>query len=71
MSEVMDRPSQGRLESVVDGQRAEFSYRVEDRHLILSHTEVPAMPGGRAIGGRLVRAVVDRAEWNGLAVAPW
>ncbi len=71
MDEVTDRPELGRFELVVDGHRAELVYRVEDDALLLIHTEVPAELGGRGIGGRLVRAALDRSVREGLTVVPW
>src|SRR5262249_35231545 len=38
--------------------------------LVLLHTEVPAALGGRGLGGRLVRAAVERASGEGLTVVP-
>lgn len=53
------------------GVEAQLVYRVTGDRLILLHTEVPDDLGGRGIGGRLVRAAVERAEVSGETVVPW
>jgi predicted GNAT family acetyltransferase len=58
--------------AVVDGHsEAELTYMVRGDRLLLLHTGVPAELGGRGIGGRLVRAALERAERDGLTVVPW
>lgn len=54
-----------------DGSTAELIYRAEPGRLILIHTEVPDTLGGRGIGGRLVRAALDRARAEQLTIVPW
>ncbi len=55
-----------------DGETAELDYDdTEPGRMILVHTEVPDALGGRGIGGRLVRAAVERAAAEGLTVVPW
>jgi len=50
---------------------AELAYDMEPGRLLLVHTEVPAALGGRGVGGRLVRAAVDRARDGRLTIVPW
>lgn len=68
---VVDDPAHDRFVFEEDGVAAELVYEVEDRRLILVHTDVPERLGGRGLGGRLVQASVARAAQEGLTVAPW
>jgi predicted GNAT family acetyltransferase len=54
-----------------DGLEAELIYRAHGDRLVLIHTEVPEEWGGRGIGGRLVRAALQRARTQHLTVVPW
>ena len=49
---------------------AELDYHLNGSRLVLVHTEVPAALGGHGLGGRLVRAALDRAGREGLTVVP-
>lgn len=68
--QVTDNAAAGRLEIAQDGQLAVLSYRLNGRRLALIHTEVPDALGGHGVGGRLVRAAIDRAGREGLTVVP-
>jgi predicted GNAT family acetyltransferase len=68
---VVDDEANGRFVRSEDGVDAQLLYRTESDRLILLHTEVPEAIGGRGIGGRLVRAAVDRAARTGETIAPW
>jgi predicted GNAT family acetyltransferase len=69
--EVVDNTNQQRFLYTEDGVDAHLVYRVDGDRLILVHTEVPDILGGRGIGGRLVRAAVERAKASGETVLPW
>ncbi|HEY2553549.1 MAG TPA: GNAT family N-acetyltransferase [Streptosporangiaceae bacterium] len=69
-TQVTDNAAAQRLEIAQDGQRALLSYRLNGRRLVLIHTEVPEALGGHGVGGRLVRAAIDRAGREGLTVVP-
>ena len=57
---------------LVDGADvAELTYLLDGDQLILLHTSVPASLGGQGVGGRLVRAAVDRAARERLTIQPW
>ena len=71
MADVVDEKDRNRFAVQLDGHEAELVYRLEGEHLILVHTGVPDELGGQGIGGELVRAAVDRAEKEGLTIAPW
>jgi len=65
---VIDNRADSRFELTVDGAVAELTYRRRADRLVLLHTEVPVALGGRGLGGRLVRAAVERASGEGLTV---
>jgi uncharacterized protein len=67
---VIDNRADSRFELTVDGAVAELIYRRRADRLVLMHTEVPKEFGSRGIGGRLVRAAVERASGEGLTVVP-
>jgi uncharacterized protein len=67
---VIDNRAESRFELGGDGFLAELIYRRRANRLVLVHTEVPDAMSGQGIGGRLVRAAVDRAAAEGLTVVP-
>ena|SRR5450631_1740671 len=67
---VVDVTGEGRFELRVDGHSAELVYGVEGTYLVLVHTGVPGALEGQGVGGRLVRAAVDRAVRDGLTIVP-
>lgn len=67
---VTDEVEAHRFELTVDGHTAELVYRADGDRLVLVHTGVPDELEGRGIGGRLVRAALERAEREGLTVVP-
>ena len=67
---VCDDPRQSRLVVEQDGAEAELVYRRNGNRLVLVHTGVPEQLGGRGIGGRLVRAALERAASEDLTVVP-
>jgi uncharacterized BrkB/YihY/UPF0761 family membrane protein/predicted GNAT family acetyltransferase len=69
--DIVDDEGASRFVHVEDGHEAELVYRAEPGRLVLVHTGVPDELGGRGLGGRLVRAAVDRAARTGETVAPW
>jgi len=71
-AEVVDATDEGRFVIRGDGGgEAELIYRIEGDRLELIHTRVPDEWGGRGIGGRLVRAALQRARSEHLTVVPW
>lgn len=69
--EVVDDAEQRRFVYRERDAEAELAYRVKGERLVLVHTSVPEALSGRGIGGRLVRAAVDRAAATGETIAPW
>ncbi|HWD56013.1 MAG TPA: GNAT family N-acetyltransferase [Acidimicrobiales bacterium] len=69
--EVVDLPAESRF--VVRGPDAvaELVYHLNEKRLVLVHTEVPESWGGRGTGGRLVRATLARARAEHLTIVPW
>jgi len=67
---VVDVTDGGRFELEADGHTAELVYRVEGTYLVLVHTGVPGALEGQGVGGRLVRAALDRAARDGLTIVP-
>jgi predicted GNAT family acetyltransferase len=59
-----------RFEMDVDGHVAFILYRLRGDVLELVHTEVPPELGGRGIGTRMVRAVLDRLRDEGRKIHP-
>ena len=59
---VVDDTDAHRFRYAEDGVEAELVYRATPGRLTLVHTGVPEALGGRGIGGRLVRAALERAN---------
>lgn len=68
MSEVIDAPARKRFELDVEGTVAFVTYRMQDRTLVLLHTEVPSALSGKGIGSALAKGVLDEARRRGLKV---
>ncbi len=68
--EVVDRTEQNRFTLEVEGHEAELTYHLDGDRLVLDHTGVPDALGGRGLGGVLVRAALERALADGLALVP-
>jgi uncharacterized protein len=67
---VVDDTAAGRFVIREGGTEAELLYALDGDRILLVHTGVPEEWGGRGIGGRLVRAALERAEANALTVVP-
>lgn len=59
-----------RFEMEVDGHVAFILYRLQGDVVELIHTEVPPELGGRGVGTRLVRAVLDTLRDKGAKIHP-
>lgn len=68
--QVRDNPARSRFELDADGYLAFSDYRRDGAVLTISHTEVPAAIGGKGIGSKLVRGVLDLIRAEGLKVVP-
>lgn len=67
---VIDNPAEHRFEHTEDGHLAELVYTLDGTTLTLVHTGVPEELGGRGLGGKLVRAALERAKADGLTLRP-
>ena len=65
---LRDNPALGRYEMDADGETATLYYRIAPGVITLRHTEVPPALGGRGVGSRLARAVLEDARARGLKV---
>lgn len=68
---VVDVTAESRFVVTAEGREAELVYELAPGRLVLVHTGVPDELGGRGMGGRLVRAAVERASSEHLVVVPW
>ena len=68
--EIVDNPSKHRYEMVIDGAVAFIDYRRSPGVITFVHAEVPPHLGGRGVGSRLARAVLEAARANGDKVIP-
>jgi uncharacterized protein len=69
--DVVDVPEESRFVLRAPGATAELDYHLNGSRLVLIHTEVPQALSGHGVGGRLVRAAIDRAARDRLTVVPW
>lgn len=70
-ADVVDVPKESRFVYRTPNGVAELDYRLNGLRFILIHTEVPDALSGHGVGGRLVRAALERAVSEGLTVVPW
>lgn len=68
--DVRDDTERNRLVIQDEGVEAELTYRQRAGRLILIHTGVPDVLGGRGVGGRLVRSAIEKARDEHLTVVP-
>ncbi|MBG0832114.1 N-acetyltransferase [Planomonospora sp. ID67723] len=68
---VIDVPEQSRYEARLDGARVGLvDYIRTGKTIIFVHTEVDSSAGGKGVGGKLARGVLDGARSEGLSVVP-
>ena len=65
---LRDNTEEHRYELDVEGDIATVYYRLAPGVITLVHTEVPEALGGRGIGSKLVRAVLEDVRARGLKV---
>ena len=63
--EIVDNPVKHRYELDIDGALAFIVYQRSPGVIIFVHAEVPPALGGRGIGSRLARAVLQAARAHG------
>jgi len=69
---VVDVPERSRYEArTADGSVAGIlMYKLADRLMVITHTEVELAYEGQGVGGQLVRGVLDDVRERGLHVLP-
>ena len=68
--DVHHDPDARRLHTRVEGHEAELRYSLRDGRMVIDHTGVPDVIGGRGIAGILVKAARDLARARGWRVVP-
>jgi predicted GNAT family acetyltransferase len=68
--DVVDDTHDNRFELGPEGESGSLAYRLNGNRLVLIHTEVPEALRGRGLGGRLVRAAVERAARESMTLVP-
>jgi uncharacterized protein len=68
MTDIVNNTAQHRYELAVDGHIAASYYEIGDGVITLVHTEVPPELGGKGIGSRLIKGVLDQVRAEGLKV---
>ena len=68
--DVRHDAGQHRFVISVDGIEGVLGYHNEGRLMVISHTDVPAVIGGRGVAGQLVRAAFEHARNEGWTVRP-
>lgn len=69
-TEIKHNVDQHRFETSIDGHVGELAYRLDGNRIIFTHTGVPPEFRGKGIGAALVKAGLDYAAAQGLAVVP-
>jgi predicted GNAT family acetyltransferase len=67
---VEHNPGARRFETHVEGHLAQLNYMRQDGRIFFTYTGVPRPIEGRGIGSALVRAGLEYARREGLAVVP-
>jgi hypothetical protein len=70
MADVVDNPEQHRFEIVLDEGTAVMEYRLAEGRMVITHTGVPDELEGQGLGSQLVRAGLERARSEDLAIEP-
>tara|TARA_R110002124_G_scaffold126825_4_gene286619 strand:+ start:79 stop:357 length:279 start_codon:yes stop_codon:yes gene_type:complete len=65
-----DVPERHRFELIVEGQTAFAEYRPTSGGTEFYHTVVPEALGGKGIGSRLVKSVLDQMRARGTKIKP-
>jgi len=68
--DIRDNPAQHRYEARLDGHLAIVTYRREEGQSTFIHTVVSPTLEGHGVASRLVRAALDDARQQNLAVIP-
>ncbi len=69
-STVTNNKAANRFETEVDGHRAVAEYKLNDRIITFTHTEVPRELEGQGVAKRLIQSALDHARSEKLLVVP-
>jgi predicted GNAT family acetyltransferase len=67
---VTNNPSENQFELVEDGHKALAAYRLKDKRISFTHTEVPPELEGQGVGTRLIAGALEQVRADGLKVVP-
>ena len=67
---VTHNEADGRFEATLDGVTAFTEYTLARGVMVFTHTEVPPAFEGQGVASKLIRAALERARSEGLAVWP-
>ncbi|MGH6986416.1 MAG: GNAT family N-acetyltransferase [Caulobacteraceae bacterium] len=70
MSDLKDRPELGRFEAVENGKIVFARYRRAPGQLIIDHVEAPPSLRGTGAADRLMGAILERAQAEGVEIVP-
>jgi len=65
---ISNNEQQQQFQAKIDGELAWLEYRLHDGQIVLMHTEVPELLGGRGIGSALVEYALNYARARHLPV---
>jgi uncharacterized protein len=68
MSQIVNNKAHSRYELEVDSHIAATYYKLADGVITFVHTEVPPELGGKGIGSKLIKGVLDQVRADGLKV---
>jgi predicted GNAT family acetyltransferase len=68
--EVLNNANAHRFELHSGESMAWLDYRLQNRTIVLVHTEVPPELAGHGVGAKLVKASLEYARESGLTVVP-
>lgn len=70
MSELRDKPAEGRFEMDEQGMTSWADYRLAGERMFIDHVEAPPPLRGTGASGRLMAAVAAEARARGLRITP-
>jgi len=65
---IFNNKERQQFQVMIDGELASLEYRLYEGKIVLMHTEVPELLGGRGIGSALAEYALNYARANGLPV---
>lgn len=68
--QIVEHPERQRFTTVVDGHEAELDYQLQGSTMVITHTGVPTVIGGRGVAAALVKAAFDVARERTWTVVP-